>query len=156
MAGQTELVELKRATEEMSQKMDKQMTQMLTLLQRLVNFFTSTVPNSDMGLNADDARIEEPPQIYPPLAVRIKPYSKVKLSDMFKDLAEFHDARTHPKVDVGSLSKNSAEREDTYIDKINPKVKRVYPVDSITLYSCETRKAFVKGPPDTTMNPQSS
>ncbi|KAI8560180.1 hypothetical protein RHMOL_Rhmol04G0236200 [Rhododendron molle] len=145
MIGQTELVELKPAIEEMSQKMDKQMT----LLQTMINLFTSAMSNPNLGLNVDYAWIKEPSQIYHPHAVGIKPCSKVKLSDMFKDLVKFHDAKTHSKEDVGSLFETSAERQDTHIDEINPKSKRV-------LCSCEASKAFVRGPPSTTMNPQPS
>ncbi|KAI8538442.1 hypothetical protein RHMOL_Rhmol09G0103900 [Rhododendron molle] len=121
MTGQTELVELKKAIEEMSQKMDKQMT----LVQGLVDLFISTMSNPDLGLNADDARIKETPQIYHPPTVRIKPCSKVKLSDMFKDLVEFHDAKTHSNENVGSFPDTSAERQDVHIDEINPKSKGV-------------------------------
>ncbi|KAI8530171.1 hypothetical protein RHMOL_Rhmol11G0034900 [Rhododendron molle] len=95
MAGQTELIKLKKAMEKMSQKVDKT----LTLVQGLVNFLTSVILNSDLGLNADNVLIEEPPQIYHP---------RVKLLDMSKDLVEFHDSKTHSKEDDKSLSETSA------------------------------------------------
>lgn len=81
---------------------------------------TSSMSNPDLGLIADDARIKETPQIYHHQAIRIKPCSKVKLSDIFKDLVEFHDAKNRSKEEMGSQSKTSAERQGTHIDEINP------------------------------------
>ncbi|KAI8568524.1 hypothetical protein RHMOL_Rhmol02G0207400 [Rhododendron molle] len=77
--------------------------------------------------------------------VRINMCSK----DMFKDLAEFHKARTYPKEDAGSLFKGNAKGEDMLSDEINPKGKRVHPVDGAMLCSCKTNKG-------STLNPQFS
>ncbi|KAI8529864.1 hypothetical protein RHMOL_Rhmol11G0016000 [Rhododendron molle] len=54
---------------------------------------------------------------------------------MFKDLAEFRKARTHLKVDVGSLSEANTKGEDMRSDEINPKGKRVHPVFGAMLCS---------------------
>ncbi|KAI8571919.1 hypothetical protein RHMOL_Rhmol01G0157900 [Rhododendron molle] len=78
MAGQIELNELKKTMEEMSQKMDK----MLTLVRGMVNLFTSVIPNTNDDVGDPGAD---------------KLCSKVKLSKMFKDLVEIHDARAHSK-----------------------------------------------------------
>ncbi|KAI8558945.1 hypothetical protein RHMOL_Rhmol04G0135800 [Rhododendron molle] len=126
MARQTELNELKKTMEEMSQKMDK----MLTLVQGLVNLFTSIIPNKNVGLNDDvgDLRADRADKLF----------SKVKLSEMFKDLAEILDDRAHSKEDT-PLTKTSAEMHivSAEIHEINPRGKRICPVDSKRLYGCK-------------------
>ncbi|KAI8572245.1 hypothetical protein RHMOL_Rhmol01G0182900 [Rhododendron molle] len=126
MAAQMELAELKKAVEELGHKMDKQMI----MVQGLVGLFTSTAQQSDMGL------LKEPSQAYHPPTVGIKLCS----GDMFKDLAEFHEARTYPKEDVGSLFTTIAEGEDTLRDDFYPEGKRMHPIDEDMCCNCKANK----------------
>ncbi|KAI8572883.1 hypothetical protein RHMOL_Rhmol01G0235200 [Rhododendron molle] len=146
MAGQTELNELKKTVEEMSQKMDK----MLTLVQGLVNLFTSIIPSTDVGPN-DDVR-----DLGAHRANKL--FSKVKLSEMFKDLAAIHDSRAHSKEDTRPLTETSADMHivSAEIHEINPRGKRVCPVDNKRLYGCKASKASVRGTTGPTMNSQLS
>lgn len=139
MAGQAELVELKRAVEEMNRKMDEQ----TALLQGLIGILTSVMSNPGLGLNADKARIEETPQAYHPPTAGVKPRSEVTLSHMLRDLVEFHDARKRSKEGTGSLPKTRAKRQDVH------KGKKV---------SCHVEASSVsaRGSLGTAVNPQSS
>ncbi|KAI8538424.1 hypothetical protein RHMOL_Rhmol09G0102200 [Rhododendron molle] len=105
MTGQAELVELKKAIEEMNQKMDEQ----TILLQGLVDLLTPAMPNLDLGRNAGKARIKEAPQTYHPPTVGAKPCSKGKPFDLLKDLAKFHDVRAYSNENIGSSYEASAE-----------------------------------------------
>ncbi|KAI8555153.1 hypothetical protein RHMOL_Rhmol05G0152400 [Rhododendron molle] len=134
MATQTELAELKRAVQELNQKMDKQMV----LVQGLVDLFTSVISKPDLGL------VKEPLQARHTPVVRNKLCSK----DMFKDLVEFHEARARPKEIAGSLFKASAEKEDICNKEIIPSAKRVHSLDSTMLYSGGVSKSSA--------NPQSN
>ncbi|KAI8559366.1 hypothetical protein RHMOL_Rhmol04G0167700 [Rhododendron molle] len=126
MAAQMELAELKKAVEELGHKMDKQMI----MVQGLVGLFTSTAQQSDMGL------VKEPSQAYHPPMVGIKLCS----GDMFKDLAEFHEARTYPNEDVGSLFTTIAEGEDTLRDDFYPESKRMHHIDEDMCCNCKANR----------------
>ncbi|KAI8535032.1 hypothetical protein RHMOL_Rhmol10G0143500 [Rhododendron molle] len=126
MAAQMELVKLRKAVEELGHKMDKQMI----MVQGLVGLVTSTAPQPDMGL------VKEPSQACHTPAFGIKLCSK----DMFKDLAEFHEARTYPKEDAGSLLTTIAEGEDMFGDDFKPKGKRMHPVDEAMWCNCEANE----------------
>jgi hypothetical protein len=132
MAAQTELAELKRAVQELNQKLDKQMV----MVQGLVDLFTSAMSKPNLGLNAANAGVENLPQVCHAPTVGVKLCSR----DMFKDLAEFHEARTHPKEDARSLFKTNAEREDMRDEEINPKGKRMHPVDEAMWCNCKANK----------------
>ncbi|KAI8547351.1 hypothetical protein RHMOL_Rhmol07G0188800 [Rhododendron molle] len=119
----------------------------MTLVQGLVDLFTSATSNPNLGLNADGAIVKEPPQFYHPPAVGIEPCSKVKLSGMFKGLAAFHDTRTHSKEDAGSLSAGGAERKDAHIDEVQPSAKRMCSIDSAALYNGEVGKSSTDSRP---------
>ncbi|KAI8563751.1 hypothetical protein RHMOL_Rhmol03G0133300 [Rhododendron molle] len=59
---------------------------------------------------------------------------------MFKDLVEFHEARSHLKEDVDSLLKAIAKREDMLSDEFSPKGKTMHPVDEDMCCNCKANK----------------
>ncbi|KAI8572069.1 hypothetical protein RHMOL_Rhmol01G0170000 [Rhododendron molle] len=107
------------------------------------------MPNLDLGRNAGKARIKETPQTYYPPTVGAKPCSKGKLSDMLKDLAEFHDVRAYSNENIGSSYEASAEGQGVHVDGVDPKNKGAS-------CSCKAGKASSKRPISTPMNPQPS
>ncbi|KAI8555209.1 hypothetical protein RHMOL_Rhmol05G0157100 [Rhododendron molle] len=126
MAVQMELGELRKAVEELGHKMDKQMI----MVQGLFGLVTSTALQPDMGL------VKEPFQAYHLPTVGIKLCS----GDMFKDLAEFHEARTHSKEDTGSLFKTIAKGEDMFSDEFSSKGKTMQPVDEDMCCNCKANR----------------
>ncbi|KAI8550600.1 hypothetical protein RHMOL_Rhmol06G0119900 [Rhododendron molle] len=128
MAAQMELAEVKKAVEELGHKMDKQMI----MVQGLVGHFTFTTLQTDMG------QVKEPSQVSHASAVGIKLCPK----DMFKDLAEFHEARTYPKEAARSLFTTMAEGEDMLSDGFSPEGKRMHPVDEAMCCNCKANRGL--------------
>ncbi|KAI8571848.1 hypothetical protein RHMOL_Rhmol01G0151800 [Rhododendron molle] len=125
MAAQMDLAGLRKAVEKLGHKMDKQMI----MVQGLFDLVTSTAPQLDMGL------VKGPSQVYHPLTVGVKLCS----GDMFKDLAELHEVRTHSKEDVDSLFTTIAKGEDMLSDEFSPKGKTMQPVDEDMCCNCKAR-----------------